>query len=80
MYRMRIPAPLGKGRMTQQTWCVTSTETIRLIRDGDKVEGGGTEVGGGAGVGRLYTYRYIVTTRMTSALRWAARRAIFNVS
>ena len=24
----------------------------------------------------LYTYRYIVTTRMSSALRWAAMRAI----
>ena len=32
------------------------------------------EVGGR---GRLYTYRYAaVTTRMTSALRWAAMRAI----
>ena len=28
------------------------------------------------GRGRLYTYRSIVTTRMTSALRWAAMRAI----
>ena len=26
--------------------------------------------------GRLYTYRYTVTTRMTYALRWAAMRAI----
>ena len=25
---------------------------------------------------RLYTYRYTVTTRMTSALKWAAMRAI----
>ena len=24
----------------------------------------------------IYTYRYTVTTRMTSALRWAAMRAI----
>ena len=24
----------------------------------------------------IYTYRYTVTTRMTSVLRWAARRAI----
>jgi len=24
----------------------------------------------------VYTYRYTVTTRMTSALRWAAKRAI----
>ena len=36
---------------------------------------------GGKGVwrwgrGKLYTYRYTVTTRMTSALRWAAMRAI----
>ena len=30
------------------------------------------EVGGG----KLYTYRYTVTTRMTPALRWAALRAI----
>ena len=28
------------------TWCLTSTETIRLIRDGEKGGGGGTEVGG----------------------------------
>ena len=26
--------------------------------------------------GRLYTYRYTVTTRMTSTLRWAAMTAI----
>ena len=32
------------------------------------------EVGGEGG--RLYNYRYTVTTRMTSALRWAAMRAI----
>ena len=30
------------------------------------------EVGGR---GRVYTYRYTVTTRMTSAFRWAAVRA-----
>ena len=35
------------------------------------------EVGGR---GRLYTYRYTVTTRMTSALRWAAMRAVLIVS
>ena len=43
-----------------------------LIRDGGK---------GGKGVwrwgrGRLDTYRYTVTTKMTSALRWAVMRAI----
>ena len=51
---------------------LTSTETIRLIRDGEK---GGRGYGGG-GRGRLYTYRHTVTTRMTYALRWAAMRAI----
>ena len=35
-----------------------STETIRLIRDGEK---GGRGYGGG-GRGRLYTYRYSITT------------------
>ena len=44
----------------------------KLIRDGEK---GGTGYGGG-GRGKLYTYRYTVTTGMTSALRWAAMRAI----
>ena len=34
------------------------------------------DVGGGGGGGRLYTYCYIVTSGMTSALRWAAMRAI----
>ena len=38
-----------------------STETIRLIRDGEK-EGRGC---GGGGRGRAYTYRYTVITRMT---------------
>ena len=49
-----------------------STESIRLIRDR---ENGGKGYGVG-GRGRLYTYRYTVTTRMIPALRWAAMRAI----
>ena len=40
--------------------------------DGEK---GGRGYGGG-GKGRLYTYRYSVTTRMTPAFKWAAMRAI----
>ena len=52
------------------SWCLTSTETVRLIRDGGK---GGKEVGE---EGDYYTYRYTVTSRMTPALRWAAMRAI----
>ena len=46
-------------------------KTIRLIRDGEKGVGGG-----GGGEQGLYTYRYIVTTRMTPALRWAAMTAV----
>ena len=50
--------------------------TIRLIRDG---ETGGRGYGGEER-GRLYTYRYTVTTR-TTALRWpATNESHFNVS
>ena len=45
---------------------------MRLIRDG----GGGWEGGRREWGGKLYTYRYTVTARMTSALRRAAMRAI----
>ena len=48
------------------------TETVGLIRDGEKA---GKRYGGG-GRGRLYTYRYTVTTSMIPALRWSAMRAI----
>ena len=51
-----------------------STETVRLIWDGEKVGGGGGVWRWGRG--RLYTYRYTVTIRMIPALRWAAMRAI----
>ena len=44
---------------------------VRFIQDGEKGE---RRYGRR---GRLYTYCYAVTTRMTSALRWAAMRAIF---
>ena len=47
---------------------------MRLVRDGEK--GGGGKRYGGGGRGRLYTYRYTVTTRMIPALRWAAMRGI----
>ena len=45
----------------------------RNHRDGEKGEEGDMEV---RGRGRLYTYRYTVTTRMIPALRWAAMSAI----
>ena len=54
-------------------WCLTSTETTRLFRDGEK---GHMEEGEEVDY-ILYTYRYTVTTRMTPALRWAATRAFF---
>ena len=38
--------------------------------------GGGGEGGMDVGGERLYTYHYTLTTRITSALRWAAMRAI----
>ena len=55
--------------LSKKTWCLTSTETMKHIRDGEN----GLEVGVR---GKLCTYCYTVTTRMTSALRWAAMRAI----
>ena len=55
------------------TWCLTSTETIRLIRDGEK--GGGGRGYGSGGRGR-YIPTATVTTRMIPALRWVAMRAI----
>ena len=55
------------------TWCLSSTETIRFIRDGEK---GVWRWWGGGGGEKLYTYCYTVATRMTYALRWAAMRAI----
>ena len=53
---------------------LTSTETIMLIRDGEKRGGGGMEVGEEEDYN--YTYHYTVTTRMIPALRWAAMRAV----
>ena len=52
------------------------TETTRLIRDGEKGEGvwrwGKRE--------SIYTYRNTVTTRMTLALRWAARANVVSLT
>ena len=53
------------------------TETIRLIRDGEKGRGG-KEYGDG-GRGRLYTCRYTVTTRMTPAFKMGRDESHFNV-
>ena len=48
---------------------------MRLIRDGEK---GGKGYGGGAR-GRVYTYRYTVTTRMT-CIKMGSDESHFNVS
>ena len=55
-------------QVSKETWCLTSTETIRLIRDGEK-GGGGKGVWRRGERERLYTYRYTVTTRMIPAIR-----------
>ena len=52
-----------------------STETIRLIRDG---ENGGRGYGGG-GRETVYTYRYTVTTRMT-CIKMGSDESHFKVS
>ena len=57
------------------TWCLTSTETVRIIRDGEK---GGRGYGGGER-GRLYTSRYTLTTRMT-CIKMGSDESHFNVS
>ena len=54
---------------------VLNVHRNRAAYEGRGEEGdGGMEVGGEEDY--MYTYRYTVTTRMTSALRWAAMRAI----
>ena len=69
-----IAARLKAGIMlVVLSWCFTSTEARWPTRDGEKGDGD-MEVGGGRG--RLYTYRYNVTTRMTPGLRRAAMRDI----
>ena len=67
-------------------YCFMSTETVGSLGTGAQdldfntapgLRYGGWGVGGwGSGEERLYTCRYIVTTRMTPALRRAAMRAI----
>ena len=55
----------GEGGMevvSKQTSCLTSTESIRLFRDGEK-GGGGMEVGE---EGDCIPHRYTVTTRIIS--------------
>jgi len=59
-------SPKADLTRSQLACCLTSTETTRLIRDGEK---GCMEVGEEGD-------RYTVTARTIPALRWAAMRAI----
>ena len=52
---------------------------LNVHRNHKAYYGRGEGGSGGGGRGRLYTYRYTVTTRMTSALGWAAVRAILVI-
>ena len=74
---VRGPGPFSTNTYdipaSKLTWCLTSTGAMRLIRDGEK---GGRGYGGGGKGNYTDTYRYTVTTRMTSALRWATVTAI----
>ena len=72
------PGANNRGKKVSTHQCLTSTETIRLIRDGENGGGGG---GGGMEVGKAWYYMPIATlpTRMIPALRWASIRAIFYV-
>ena len=56
---------MEKIKVSKHGAILISTETTRLIRDGEKE---------GQGIRR---WGNIVTNRMTPALRWAAMRAIF---
>ena len=67
-YALVMPSVVGLNVCVQ-----LSKFTIRLIRDGEEGRGRGYR---GGGRGRLCTYSYTVTTRMTPALRWAEMRAI----
>ena len=71
---LSFPVPLpDKPYGSYQTWCLTSTETIRLSRDGEK---GGMEVGEERGGEFIPIATLIVATKMTPTLRWAVMRVI----
>ena len=58
------------------TWCLTSTETVRLIRDGEK-RGGGY---GGGGRGILYTQLPHCHHRNDFCIKMGSDECHFNVS
>ena len=75
LFHVKIEFPVH----SKSTWCLTSTETTRLIRDGEKVERG-SGGGGETDDWRLYSYRYTVTTRMIPAIKMGSDESYFKVS
>ena len=61
--------------VSKQTRCLTSTETIRLIRDGEKVGDGGVEVGGGIIYLSLHCHH-----QKDSCIKMGSDESHFNVS
>ena len=68
----------GAGKLaSKETWCLTSTDTVRLIRDGVKGEGV-MEVGGR---GRLYIYLSLRCHHQNdSCIKMSSDASHFNVS
>ena len=69
-------APACKMSGLKVSKCLTSTETIGLIRDREK---GVWRWGGGGKRESIYTYRYTVKTRMT-CIKMGSDESHFNVS
>ena len=71
--------PVCMGWYNEHTWCLTSTETTRLIRDGEKGGGGG----GGTEVGREGDVIYLSPHchhQNDSCIKVGSDESHFNVS
>ena len=76
-YFSRDGQPLTDGLHDGSTWCLTSTETTRLTRDGQKGVGRGMEGGEGGGEG---DYIPIATLSPPERLLVGSDESHFNVS
>ena len=68
-----------KAGVSTQTWCLTPTKTIRLIRDGEMGGGGGMDffLGGGEGVIYLSLHCH---HQKDSCIKMGSDESHFNVS